>query len=96
MPKELENLIEVARIKELCRKAGIIKISEKKNMITNTQNLVFYYDKNKYNPEIVDKLIKKYGYDIKFSTGIEPYITLKIGNLKDEEVIEKIKGFLSQ
>ncbi len=96
MPKELENLIEVARIKELCRKAGIIKISEKKNMMTNTQNLVFYYDKNKYNPEIVDKLIKKYGYDIKFSTGIEPYITLKIGNLKDEEVIEKIKGFLSQ
>ena len=96
MPKELENLIEVARIKELCRKAGIIKISEKKNMITNTQNLVFYYDKNKCNPEIVDKLIKKYGYDIKFSTGIEPYITLKIGNLKDEEVIEKIKGFLSQ
>lgn len=96
MPKELENLIEVARIRELCRKAGIIKVSEKKNMITNTQNLVFYYDKNKYNPEIVDKLIKKYGYDIKFSTGIEPYITLKIGNLKDEEVIEKIKGFLSQ
>lgn len=96
MPKELENLIEVARIKELCRKAGVVKVSEKKNMLTNTQNLVFYYDKNKYNPEIVDKLIKKYGYDIKFSTGIEPYITLKIGNLKDEEVIEKIKGFLSQ
>ena len=96
MPKELENLIEVARIKELCRKAGVVKVSEKKNMLTNNQNLVFYYDKNKYNPEIVDKLIKKYNYDIKFSTGIEPYITLRIGNLKDEEVIEKIKEFLSQ
>ena len=94
MPKELENLIEVARIKELCRKAGIIKISQKKNTLSNTQNLVFYYDKNKYNPEIVDKLIKKYGYDIKFSTGIEPYITLKIKNLKDQELIEKIKDFI--
>ena len=94
MPKELENLIEVARIKELCRKAGVVKVSEKKNMITNTKNLVFYYDKNKYKPEIVDILIKKYGYDIKFSTGIEPYITLQIGNLKDEELIEKIKEFL--
>ena len=94
MPKELENLIEVARIKELCRKAGIIKISQKKNTLSNTQNLVFYYDKNKYNPEIVDKLIKKYGYDIKFSAGIEPYITLKIKNLKDQELIEKIKDFI--
>ena len=94
MPKELENLIEIARIKELCRKAGIIKISEKKNMLTSTQNLVFYYDKNKYNPEIVDKLIKKYAYDIKFSAGIEPYVTLRIGKLKDEELIEKIKEFL--
>ena len=94
MPKELENLIEVARIKELCRKAGVVKVSQKKNMITNSQNLVFYYDKDKYNPEIVDKLIKKYGYDIKFSTGIEPYVTLRIGNLKDKELIEKIKEFI--
>ncbi len=96
MPKELENLIEVARIKELCRKTGVVKISEKKNMLTNNQNLVFYYDKNKYNPENVDKLIKKYGYEIKFSSGIEPYITLRIKNLKDEELIDKIKEFLNQ
>ena len=81
---------------ELCRKTGVVKISEKKNMLTNNQNLVFYYDKNKYNPENVDKLIKKYGYEIKFSSGIEPYITLRIKNLKDEELIDKIKEFLNQ
>ena len=96
MPKELENLIEVARIKEMCRKVGIIKIAEKNNMLTNAQNLVFYFDKNKYNPEIVDILIKKYGYDIKFSTGIEPYVTLRINKLSDEELISKIKEFLGQ
>ena len=94
MPKELENLIEVARIKELCKEAGVIKISEKKNMLTNSNNLVFYYDKNKYEPEIVDRLIKKYGNDVKFSAGIEPYVTLKIGNLNDEKLVEKIKEFL--
>ncbi len=94
MPKELENLIEVARIKEMCREAGVIKIAEKKNSFTNSQNLVFYFDKNKYNPEIVDILIKKYGYDIKFSAGIEPYVTLRIGELTDEELIDKIKEFL--
>ena len=95
MPKELENLIEVARIKELCKEAGVIKVSEKKNILNGTQNIVFYYDKNKYNPEIVDILIKKYGNSIKFSAGIEPYVTLKIGELDDEALIEKIKEFLS-
>ena len=95
MPKELENLIEIARIKELCRKAGVIKVAEKKNSFTESQNLVFYFDKNKYNPEIVDTLIKKYGYDIKFSTGIEPYITLRIEKMSDEELINKIKEFLT-
>ena len=95
MPKELENLIEIARIKELCRKAGVVKISEKKNNFNNTKNLVFYYDKNTFNPEIVDKLIKKYGYDVKFSSGIEPYVTLKVDNLNEEQLIEKIKEFLT-
>ena len=95
MPKELENLIEVARIKELCAVAGVIKVAEKKNMYTNGQNVVFYYDKNKYNPEIVSVLINKYGNNIKFSAGVEPYVTLKVGDLKDEELITSIKDFLN-
>ena len=95
MPKELENLIEVARIKELCRSAGVIKIAEKKNIFTNNQNVVFYFDKNKYSPDIVNNLIKKYNTRIKFSTGIEPYITLIIKNKNDEELIKEIKEFLN-
>ena len=97
MPKELENLIEVARIKQMCRKAGVVKISEKKNMLdfqSTQKSIVFYFDKNKYKPEIVDSLIKKYGYNIKFSTGIEPYVTLKIEKVAEEELLEKIKEFL--
>ena len=90
MPKELENLIEVARIKELCAVAGVIKVAEKKNMYTNGQSVVFYYDKNKYNPEIVSVLINKYGNNIKFSAGVEPYVTLKVGDLKDEELITDV------
>ena len=97
MPKELENLIEIARIKELCRNDGVIKISEKKNVFNDTKNVVFYYDKNKYNPEIVDILIKKYGNEIKFSTGMEPYVTLRIkGNIADEDLIKTIKEFLKK
>ena len=94
MPKELENLIEVARIKELCQNAGVIKVSERENALTNSINIVFYFDKNKYNPEIVDILMKKYGYNVKFSVGMEPYVTLKLNKAKDDELIEKIKEFL--
>ena len=88
MPKELENLIEVARIKGMCSKAHVIKIAEKNNAI------VFYFDKDKYNPEIVEPLIKKYQYNLRFSTGIEPYITLKIKKETDEKLINTIKEFL--
>ena len=102
MPKELENLIEVARIKELCRLAGVIKVSEKKNIMISTnskptsKNVVFYFDKNKYNPEIVDKLVKKYSYNIKFSAGVEPYVTLKVGETTEDGLIQKIKEFLKE
>ena len=94
MLKELENLIEVASIKELCQNAGVIKVSERENALTNSINIVFYFDKNKYNPEIVDILMKKYGYNVKFSVGMEPYVTLKLNKAKDDELIEKIKEFL--
>ena len=62
--------------------------------MTNSKSIVIYYDKNKYNTDIVNELIKKYGYNIKFSAGIEPYVTLKIGELKDDELIGTIKDFL--
>ena len=85
MPEELENLIEIARIKNLCKEANVLKISQRKD------KAVFYSDKSKFNPEIVDKLIKKYSSNIRFSTGVEPYITLNIGN----KIIEEIKAFLT-
>ena len=89
MPKELENLIDIARIKELCRKANIIKIAERMN------GVVFYFDKSKYDPAIIDKLIKKYEFYIKFSTGIEPYVTLRTKHETDKMLIENIKEFLN-
>ncbi len=95
MPKELNNLIEIARIKQLCKKVGVMKITEKNNRITYSQNIVFYFDKDQYNPDIIAILLKKYGTKIKFSTGIEPYITLLLKNKNEEELIKEIKEFLN-
>ena len=45
--------------------------------------------------EKVDELFKKYGIAIRFSNGIEPYVTFKIGKKEDKEIISKVKEFLN-
>ena len=95
MPDELNNLLEIARIKQLCKDAAVVKVTEKKNRTTNSQNVVFYLDKDRYNSNIISVLLKKYGTKIKFSTGVEPYITLLLKNLTEDMLIIEIKEFLN-
>lgn len=61
MPEEVNNLLEVARIKSLAKKACVTKISQRR------ESVVFSFDANNFNMEIIDKLIKKYRNEIKFS-----------------------------
>lgn len=88
MPKELENLIEIARIKELCKKVGTIKITQKAN------GVVFLFQPEKFHMEIVDELVKSYQSKIKFSPGREPYITLKIESMSEQTLLKEVKKFL--
>lgn len=85
MPKEVNNLLEIARIKGMCKNIGITKITEKQNSI------VF-----NFNPEIftidIDSIIKKYGSKVRFSPAREPYFTYKLENSKD--VLKEIEKFL--
>ena len=87
LPKELENLIDIARIKQLARKANILKIAQREN------GIVFYFVKEKIKPEIVNTLITKYPLLVKFSNAVEPYVTLRIK--ENEDIIEKAKEFLN-
>ena len=87
LPKELENLIDIARIKQLARKANILKIAQREN------GIVFYFVKEKIKPEMVNTLITKYPMLVKFSNAVEPYVTLRIK--ENENIIEKAKKFLN-
>ena len=87
LPKEFENLIDIARIKQLARKANILKIAQKEN------GIVFYFVKEKIKPEMVNTLITKYPMLVKFSNAVEPYVTLRIK--ENENIIEKAKEFLN-
>lgn len=86
IPEEIENLLEITRIKNLCKKIGIIKLIQKNNKI------LFYIDKTRYNVENVDKLIKKYTNRIQFSPGVNSYITYHIK--EENKIIDEIKEFL--
>ena len=88
MPAELENLLEIVRIKELCRRLNILKMTKKNG------NYVFYFDANKFDFSIVDKLLQEYKNAVSFSPGKEPYITLKSKANTDVEQLDEIKMFL--
>lgn len=89
LPIELENLLEVARIKELARKVGATKISQR------LESIVFYFTREAMTPEKMEKLYEQYGIAIRFSKGIEPYVTFKIGKRTEKEIISKVKEFLN-
>ena len=87
MPKELEILMQIARVKYLCKDLGIIKVSQK------LQNIVFTFDNGAIDIDIPE-LVKQYKGNIKFSPGIKNMITIKINESSEMELVKSIIKFL--
>ena len=87
MPKEIEKLIDIARIRNMCRDKNIIKIAQKTNKV------IFYFDEKLFDFQVVDELIKKYGMRIKFSPAKNPYVTYILKDIND--ILKEIKKFLT-
>ena len=90
MPQEVENLIEIARIKILAKKAGVIKVTQK------GANVVLLLDKDniKITPDVISKLVEKYGNKLRFSPGVDPYITLNTNEKDETKFIAIVKELL--
>ncbi len=88
MPKEVENLLEIARIKNLCREKKITKINQRLDKI------VFYFSGENFNYDNLNKIIEEYAYRVKFSQSALPYVTYKLEEGKP--LIKQIKEFLSK
>ena len=82
MPEEVYNLLEIARIKNLCRKLQVNKIQQKQ------KDVVIYF--KTLSDEALRDMILKYKTKIRFSPGEKPYITLRI----EKDVIKELKEFL--
>ncbi len=86
-PVEIENLLDIARIKYLAKALNIIKIQSKKTAVT------FTFENSKIDIDL-NKLIEKYGTKIKFSAGIKPMITLEIGSTNERQILNDTTEFL--
>jgi transcription-repair coupling factor (superfamily II helicase) len=86
VPKEVINLLEIARIKAMCKKLGITKINQKQ------ASIVF-----NFNPETfimdIDSIVKKYKNRVRFSPAREPYITFRLEN--QDNVLDEVIEFLN-
>ena len=87
MPNELENLIEIARIKSLCKEKFVSKVSSKKGFA------VFSFENESFEVD-VSELLKTYKNRIRFSPGLKPIITLALSYNEDIKVLKEIKEFL--
>lgn len=87
LPTEIENLIEIARIRNISRDKHINKISQ------NNEKIIFYFNEKDFDFSVVDKLIKIYGIRIKFSPAKNPYITYHLKEKKN--LIKEVKEFLN-
>ena len=93
MPSELENLIDIARIKYLAKPKHIIKIASRKTSI------VFTFENSKEDNGIENHildLVKIYGNSIKFSAGIKPMVTLNIGTRSERAILNEVTEFLKK
>lgn len=88
MPKEVENLIQIARIKELCKQTGVIKLMQK------TSNIVLVFDNATFSMKLVDLLLQQYKNRIKFSPGKDPYVTYQLENLTQEKRLTEMEEVL--
>ena len=87
MPSEIENLLEIARIKILCKKLKISKVQGKRNFV------LFMFEPGEINLDI-NELVKQYKNKIKFTQGIKPQITLALDNMTEIKMLREVKEFL--
>ena len=85
IPEEIENLLQITRIRNLARQKNVVKIAQRGN------NILYHFDPDNFDIEIVTKLIMKYKNRIKFSKSAIPYLTF---NLNYGKCLDEVKSLL--
>ena len=87
LPNQIENLINISRIKMLCKKLEISRVQSRRD------GIVFTFDNPNPNIDIL-KIIQDYKNRLSFTQGIKPQIMLKLIKMSEREIIKETKDFL--
>lgn len=86
IPKEINNLIEVAYIKTLCKKVGIKAITQVGKIIK-----IEFISSEKLDTNIMNYLLNKYSNMIKFDVSKEPILKYRLSNDEQIKILNEIK-----
>ena len=95
MPKEVKNLIEIAKIKILCKDANVIKLKEKNGNIEitfNEKGTKMLTNTAKNEKMLMEILAEKYKNSIRFINAEKPYVVFYLK--PNENKVDKITEFL--
>ncbi|MEA4827724.1 MAG: TRCF domain-containing protein, partial [Clostridium sp.] len=89
IPPSVYNLMNIAYIKSVANKIGIVEIKEKISEIE-----IRFESRNFISQDLIRGIMKKYNRKIIFKMGEEPALGYQLKDVKREEVIETLKEFL--
>ncbi|KEI09968.1 transcription-repair coupling factor [Clostridium sp. K25] len=89
IPSSVDNLINIAYIKTIANKLGVIEVKEKL-----TEVIIKFSNKEYINQNLVKAIIIKYSKNVMFKLGDEPSLGYNIRKVKKEELISEIRSFL--
>ncbi len=90
IPKEIYNLLEVAKIKIMARQLQIMEVLQKEDKL-----VLKFNNPDKVLENKVQLLIDIYKNRIYFSSGVTPYITLKLQSKIDSDILGEVTKVLN-
>lgn len=88
IPNESVNLLEIARIKIYARALKVLSIIQK------GQNVVIQFSNEEFIVDKVQLIVDAYKGNVLFSTGVSPYLTLKLQSGKDSDILNEVLNLL--
>ncbi len=89
IPQEVDNLMDIANIKMLAKKCGFTTVQQK------DENIILQLSKSAINVSLyIGKLMDKYPRRVMFNASNNPYITFRLINKEQKDILSNIKILL--
>ena len=91
IPPAVANLLAIALIKSMAKELNIVSIKQSGNNIT-----IRFMDDKSIDMKTVIELMEEFKSRLMFTASNKPYITVKLNNIENKNVLENIKIILQK